>query len=505
MLGRLSLLVVAALFALPASAQYDDAYADDADPLISELPAGTYRKAPVRLVYDHVTRGFELYDAAGVKQEAWTGGDGPALAEVPTDRPVILEVRNANALLYDYRLSALVRQQREAPLSCSGQGRQFLLAGTTALGSALTGATPDFDQTSIAGILGFDTASLAATIGQRSVAPMTSEAVEDAYEAGSQAQSQLLAVVARLGEARSSAAVALRQAALRGDVEPIGPLLDAIQAGLERETPGLSDPAQVPVAVARMSPEAERAFRDLFAAAAAIEAGAVGDDLGDEFEGDVTALAASSIEAAEALAEETDALQELAILIAEAEEGARQRILLRPDYNLREVAIEIEPDPVIDGLRGTRGGTVRAFIEPAVSRGFGCAVAVSLAFSPPVPSYGVSFDGVIEDVAEEGLSTSPAVLFELTPPALGSVLGVVGGVGLGRNFTPDLYAGGSFRLFRPVLITGGAVWRRYDRLPDGVGVGDLLLDTPYEDDLAFEDALDRGWTRSFFVGLSIAP
>ena len=489
---------------LPAAAQFDDPFAET-DPLVSELPAGTYRKAPVRLVYAHVTRGFTLFAASGEPAETWDRADGPALAEVPNDRPVVLEVRNANALLYEYGLSALVRQQREAPLSCGGQGRQFLLAGATTLGGALTGSTPDFDATSLGFLLGFDPATVGATIGQRSASPMTAEAVEDAFDAGQQAQRQILALVARLSEARTSAAADLRLAALRGDVEPVGPMLDAVAARLERERTGLSDPARVPLAVAEMSPEAERAFRDLFAAAAALEAGAVSGALDAGFEDEVADLAAGSLDAAQALEDETLALQDLTLTLTRAREGTRQRVLLRPDYNLREVAIEITEDPELDGLRGTRTGTVRAFLEPARSRGFGCAVAVSLAFSPPAPQYGVSFTGVIEDTEEAGLATSPAVLFEIAPPGIGPVLGLVGGVGLGRNFTPDLYAGGSFRLFRPVLLTGGAVWRRVDQLPDGAALGGLLEDTPFIDEAAFEDALERGWEPTFFVGLSIAP
>ena len=491
--------------ALPAAAQYDyeDETADDAQ--VSELPPGTFRKAPVRLVYDHVTRAFTLYNASGDATDTWARGDGPALAEVPTDRPVVLEVQNANALVYDYDLSATVAQRREEPVSCGGQGRQFLLAGITTLGTTLTGSAPDITSTSVGAILGFDLDTVGAQIGARSVSPMGAGEIVQAVAEAQRAQAELAALTARMGALRASASADLRRAALRGDTAPIGPLLDAIQATLEAEVEGLSDPARVPLAVADLAPEAESAFTRLFAAEAAIEAGTADPELGEDFMDDVSTLAESVRATAEALAAEAAGLQDLAITLADAEEATRQRVLLRPDYNLREVAIEITEDSEIDGVRGTRAGTIRAFIEPARRRSFGCSLIVSLAFSPPVPEYGVSFGGTVADESGEGLATSPALLFELAPPVLGDVLGAVGGIGLGRDFSPDLYAGASFRLFDPILVTGGAVWRRFDQLPDGVSLGDDLDATPFADPFELEEAFERGWTRSFFVGLSINP
>ena len=131
---------------------------------------------------------------------------------------------------------------------------------------------------------------------------------------------------------------------------------------------------------------------------------------------------------------------------------------------------------------------------------------MTLTFSPQPTAYGVRFgDGTIFDDTPEGLRSAPAVLFELSPPAIGSVFGLVGGVGLGDAFAPDLYAGASLRLLRPVLITGGAVWRRSRTLPDGLALGDVVAADADFDAQAFLDDLPHTWAPSLFVGLSVAP
>ena len=507
-LGRAALLVLLALVSATASAQFTEPCEDEAfqgDDARTSLPARAFGKAPFRLVYDHVTASTTLLDARGEAVEVWEKADGPPFAEVPTDRPVVVEVRNANALVYAYPVTAVVSEPLAAPRTCGGQGRQFVLASGLLVGGSLSpGANVGLGEGgSFTDFLNVDLAGVGTLLGRRSEGGYPSAELADVVQQSRSTVSALRAAAQALTAARNETAADLVRAARLGDTQPIDPLLADIQSDLERVRPGMSDPARVPLAAGEMVPASGASLTALFAAAEAVEAGDVDDPMSSAARGVVELAAVAKAAAAEADAA-TEAIQLLALRVATARENVTQRTTLKPGDDLREVAIQIEEaDDAVEGVLPTRAGTtVSAFLGPASGGGFGCAVAVSLTFAPPTPEYGF-LDGALVDNAEEGLGAAPAVLFEVAPPGIGSVLGLVGGVGLGANFAPNLYAGGSFRLFRPVLLTGGVVWRRTYGLPEGFALGGTLDDDLSE--AAFLDALPREWSRTFFVGLSVTP
>ncbi|MEL6615680.1 MAG: hypothetical protein AAFQ43_08080, partial [Bacteroidota bacterium] len=189
-----------------------------------------------------------------------------------------------------------------------------------------------------------------------------------------------------------------------------------------------------------------------------------------------------------------------------------QRTTIKPGDDLREVGITIQQNDwsLEQDIVGTRATDVplAVFLAPRGGGGFGCSVAIAVTFSPRAPNYAFVDDVLVDrlgDGTDDGLGTAPAVLFELAPPVVGRVFGAVGGIGLGQNLAPNLYAGGSLRLFSPVLLIGGATWRRADGLPAGFSVGDSLDPDGEITEFEFLDGLEREWQRTFFFGISVAP
>ena len=528
-LAPLLALALGLLAALPAAAQdpydddppYDDEPGQEADAgEITPMPEASFGKAPLRLVYDHVSGDVSLLDQRGETRETWSRADGAPYAEIPADRPVVVEVRNANPLVYRYDVQAIVSQVREPAPTCGGQGRSFALASALLAGGSLTtGVIPELPSGGLGDELQIGDADILALLsGRRAGGGLSDGELRDVGREAVQAVRRLSAAAAQMAEAEAEARDGLLRAARLGDAEPLGPVLKRLQGQLDAVQPGLSDPARVPVVIEGLVPDKARSLRPLLAAAEAIQQGLVEDPAGDAA-ADVLELAERAQAASDELAQASAGIQQVALSAERAREATRQRVALRPSDDVRQVAIQVLP--LADGIEGvvptrTRTGdaAVQAFLGPRRRRGFACSVGVALTFAPPAPEYGVrSLDGTLVDRAEEGLRTAPAVLFELAPPVLGRVLGGVVGIGLGQNLGPELYAGGSLRLFDPVRVTGGAMWRRVRALPSGLALGDTVqADDP--DDPAFDPDFDldtfledlpREWTPSFFLGLSITP
>jgi hypothetical protein len=502
-LFRASRFVIGLLIVSSSAVQAQDG---DAPPVVSSLPGTAFGKAPVRLVYDHVEQTVSLLSPDGSVDEVWAWGEDAPFARVPTDRPVVVEVQNANALLYGYEVTASVAEVLPRQPTCVGRARSFVLAGGLAAGAAFMGGElPELDLDREATFGDFlDIGPLAGlagiTRGETDVA--TSDLIRIQQE-GQRGLSELAALAGRLQAAVAATSEAVVRAARLGDSQPLDPLLAAIQADLEAVYPDLSDPAQT-TAIALAAAEPTRQFVGaLFVAEEAIQAGSVEDPEG-ALATTLIRLAGRARAVTNQAAQATDSLQVLALRITEARAATRQRTTLRPGGDIREIAIEIaRAEDAVEGVRATRQRTVRAFLGPRAS-GLECNVAVSLVWTGRPAEYGVSPTGQLVNDAPPELRSSAAVLFEVAPPVVGRVLGLVAGAGIG-NRAPDLYLGGSLRPLSPVLLTAGAVWQRTAQLPNGLALGSDIEITDTFDEDAFVDAFPRRWTPSLFVGISLIP
>ena len=485
----------------PASAQDDDSL-----PVVSSLPGTAFGKAPMRLVYDHVEQSVSLLSPDGDVQEVWAWGDEAPFARIPTDRSVVVEVRNANALLYTYQTTASVAEVLPARPTCIGRARSFVLAGGLAAGAAFSGGTlPDVDPDQdlrFPDLLNQEALGVLAGLTRGEGDLATSDLIRIQQD-GQRGLRELGSLVARLQAAVAKTSESIVRAARLGDSQPIDPLLAAIQADLEAIYPDLSDPAQTTAVALMATEDIRQPVGALFATEVAIQSGAVEDPDG-ALATTLLRLAARARVVTDEAAQAADSLQVLALRVATARAATRQRTTLRPGDDIREVAIEIaRADDAVEGVRATRQRTVRAFLGPRAAR-LECNVAVSLVWTGRPPEYGVSPTGQLVNDAPPELRSSAAVMFEVAPPVVGRVLGLVTGAGIG-NRAPDLYLGGSLRPLSPVLLTAGAVWQRTARLPDGLALGSAVEITETFEEDAFVDAFPRRWTPSLFVGISLIP
>src|SRR6185503_19832679 len=83
--------------------------------------------APYHIVLDQLTGSVAIQNPRGRTLEQWTPGAGKrsaALASIPPRRPVVVDVLNANPLLYRYDVSATAVAQGNQK-GCTGLGSRF--------------------------------------------------------------------------------------------------------------------------------------------------------------------------------------------------------------------------------------------------------------------------------------------------------------------------------------------------------------------------------------------
>ena len=91
-------------------------------------------------------------------------------------------------------------------------------------------------------------------------------------------------------------------------------------------------------------------------------------------------------------------------------------------------------------------------------------------------------------------------MLHVTPPGLSFITGSLG-VGIGKNSLTDLYAGGTLRVFDPLVIIAGWVWQRTPQLTAGLNSGEVVASP----NPALLDDLDLAYRGSFYVGIGIIP
>lgn len=449
-------------------------------------------QAPYTLVYDHVTGAFTLRNPSGRVVEGWSGrADGQRLAApIPPDRPVEVVIQNANTLLYEYSIEAEPVGDRVVR-GCRDIGRDFVSSGF---------------MVSTRALIGGDAADLPSldNVWQdverfREAVPPTDEEEGFGFGGGSAAAAAIRAAEAQYEELNSLLARvrylsrtmedSLRWVAMVAESTPIDSVASRLEASVERGYSGLSDPRLLPRVLVAQRQDVTAQLSGVLPAAGTSPEG---------YGLQALRLDQQAEEALRATEEEVRLLQEQLLELQRAKAASHKRYTLLPAGTYRRITIRMEPTE-LEGFRARAGG-VQVYTRPHVS--LLCNLSFGLTWMEPPVSYQADGGGAIEnDAREDDLRTSAALFLHLAAPDLPllGAFGVLGGLGLGAETAPDLYLGGSLRLFRPILINAGAVWQRQDVLPDGLEPGDPVTSPDLLNDL------DRKYEPTLFIGVSYAP
>ena len=469
------ILCIASL-AYPAAARAQDEAPDT-------VRGPSFATDPYRLVYDHVSGRFTLYDDDGEVVRNWR--DVPVsrmqsmAAPVPPSRPLELVVINANSLVYEYGFETTPLSTERVRV-CGDMGKDFLSQGFFATTRSLLGADtpiPSFKNVSEE-VEAFRTANVRDIgLGTDRRARLFAQA-KQAVNVHQRFAEHVVSLSETLDDS-------LQMIALRAETEPINQLIDALVATIDRAYPGFSDPRIPPIMLSRTARNATDLLNET------IKMGSAGDPLGLEAE----ALLANVKNTSAAARDEVIAVQRSLLRLARARAQSRQSTVLLPADVGRRVSITLTA--IADSTAGfdvlpVREGEIVAYTRPAV--GLVCNVSAGLNWMRPAANYTISRDGVIVDEVEEGeIRTAPAVFFSMAPAAFRQ-LALLGGVGLGEGGRPDFYLGATMRALEPILLNAGAVWQRETILPDGMNVGDPVPSSITR--------FDRKFKPTLFFGLS---
>lgn len=446
---------------------------------VSTLPPEVLaEEEPYRLVYDHVTAAFRLLKPNGDQVAGWEAHGQRALAPVPPDRPLEVVVENANTLLYTYEITAQPVQGGRQVRLCRDVGREALSTGFFVGTRSFTGSE--------------SFPSLAGTM--EDVMAARQQAEDDSPFGFTEGSAALLlsarnqvAEYQRLVATTALLAADVEQSiveiAALADAQPIGQLVDAVVARLEATHVGMGNPRLVP-AVLAAERGAARSTIDAVVAAGDASAAAEARSL--------TSQLTSTAEQERAAAGE---LQEHLLTLLQARASATQTVTALPAGVHRQVTIEIAANEEDLPVRRTRSGHVVAYTRPAVA--MVCELSFGVAWMQPPPNFGIGSQGTIVDNADDDVRTSANLMLHVSASAL-PALGLLGGIGLGSGTAPDLYLGGSMRMFRPLMVNAGVVWQRREVLPSGLSLGQSV------DDASRLGNLDRAYQRTAFFGVSFA-
>lgn len=447
------------------------------------------RRAPYRVVLDQLAGSVELQDHRGELLDRWAPGTGPRdtpLASIPPGRPVVVEVVNANPLLYRYEVQAAV-VARGNSMSCSGIGSRFASTGfLTSLVAVPGQASPGFGDPAPVGFPPFPPAT-------RGTAQPTASFLAAAVDQLQPAVTSYAAGLARLRDLAASLDRSLEEAAELGESVPLDSVLLRLQATLEGSLPGLRSASQVPLVVRRTLADGLEAAAELAGHAAAIRRG--------EYAGDSAAAPARDLldlaDAASLLDQEVPVVvrqvQARIRRIELARAGTRQQFSLEASGDYRRITVDVQPTPDFPDALRLRGGRQEILSQPSIS--FLCQISIGVAFMDQTPEYAAE-GGVLVDRDASADRTAPAVLLHLATVRLPWV-GALAGLGFGARGRPDLYLGGSIRLLDPLLLNLGVVWQRAPRLPAGMALGSTVTDPSLLADLP------RRYVHGFFWGISL--
>lgn len=484
MRSRLAITLLSAAALLPATTTAQERAQSAAG--VTLEPAEAYSgRAPYRLVFDHVTGRFSLENQRGEpvswESRGWGQGQG-ALAPVPADRPLEVVIINANSLLYEYQVEAAPVGDQRVRI-CRDLGRDFVRTGFVVATRGIVAGTPDLFPTFDDFTAGADELEQAAALPEKGLdlgGGLLAER-ESALAAGRSGLQRYRQLTATVGHLAATIQDSIRLVALRAEATPITPLLAGLEASIERAHPGLSDPRVVPTILIQQAQSVSAALQ------------LAADGHGDALAVEAMALREELEHAARSAQEDVHRLQEQLVTLARARAGATRSFTVLPSATAQRVVVHLAPADSSTFFRSRIGDAV-TYTRPSVS--LICEVSIGITWMEPPAEFVRGSDGLLEDSSlDADARTAAALMLHFTLPSVPH-LGVLGGIGLGRGQTPDLYLGGSLRMLNPVLINLGTVWQRERRLPGGVRLGD-----PVESDVI--RSLNRRFVPSWFVGVSV--
>ncbi len=453
-------------------------------------------KTPYRVILDHISGDIEVQDHMGRLQEQWIARDmsqsGLApLVSVPPDRPVMIVVKNANTLLYDYNVEAT--QARESRIqACQDIGRSFTQTGLlTGLGAiqgigAALGTGTELGQTFAEEVDGsFSLSSFARGGGGRRSASQ----LEEEFSMGAPQVERYLADAAVLAALAESLEDSVRMSARLAESRPIEELLDRLQASVAEELPGLLGAADVvPRMRARLEPFGPSLSLVRGASLGAVEANVTAPwvDRSNELISEVD-LAEGKLWTA------SIALERQLYEIERARRRATQAFVIPSGRHYRRIHIDVVRNESFEGLPALHE-SVDVFTEPSVS--LLCHISIGFAFMDRPIEY-VDEDGSVAIMEQEDdLRTTAHLLMHFSLPSAPLLAGMVG-VGVGTQRAPDLYVGASLAYFNPLMFNVGWVFQRARQLPEGLSVGGVVASPTAVDNFP------RSYRSAFFFGFSV--
>lgn len=462
---------------------------------LSNAPAKVFvNRPPYEVVYDHLSGSLEVRNHNGRVQERWDRETSSApLIRLPADRPVVIVIDNANALLYAYEVSAEVLTRKDVR-ACRDVGSQF---SATALLSELRVLAGVAQPRGLAGQFAStilpepEARGFGAEPTRGRLDPPTLErALREIRAPISKYIDFSLTIVALANTLQDS----LLRIAELGESTPIDSLLAELQRSIEHLQPGLSISTQVPQLLRRRAEVTRPHLHTLAVMTRAIRVG--------EFDGDQSGPAATE---ALMLASRVDSvlpileaayrrLQAELVRIDIARARSRQTFTTGPSGDVRHLVLELRPTGDMEEIPRLRQGKIEIYTEPTVP--VRCQISIGITWMDPPPEYAVEDTVLVNRAGSTRAAASLA--FHVSLPSFPVVAAQLG-IGLGSNSRPDFYLGASLRLLPPVLVNGGIVWQYSVHLPSGIQVGQTVSDPRFLKNLPFS------YRARVFWGLSYAP
>lgn len=443
-------------------------------------------REPWVVTYDHVAETMLLRDHHGREQAAHRGSaltDGPLL-RVPPDRPVEVRLENANPLLYTYDVTSTVVQERSVR-GCRAVLGTFAQAGLQFRALSLGGVPARWSvDSAMRQMLSAEALASRGGVAVRG-APLSDADRARTIQLVTERVRTFESTAQSLAHLASSVDDSLAVVAELAEAAPAGPLLEALAATIRARLPGVDRATEVPLALQRLTQEAQAPATVLMQLA---EYGAADiRDVRTRFDSALTSIASSYRQ-----------LQAQLHRVEQYQAATAQRFMLEPSGDYRSIRIRLASTGDFPAAPRFRLGTIEALTTP-VNR-FTCSLAPGLALAGTPRAYALRSDSVVLSSSTEQ-RTAAALLLHFDAPGLPLPVGALAGIGLGVQQRPDWYLGGSLRLSDVVRINAGSIWQREERLDPTTPEGSVVTGAA-RDRFA---ARAKRYVPGFFWGVSLVP
>lgn len=465
-------------------------------------PSTLGERAPYRIILNHVDGSVELHNSGGRVLEKWDRYAAAPVAEIPHGRPVEVVVTNANPLLYNYDVRVNIIREEEVK-SCKDIAGRFVAQGFLLGAAAVTGtaAFPGFEGGEItAGFLDVNAVLSAMSPGTRGAGLGTlseSELQQQLSQIRAEVNSfvDYAVLVSDLG---GSVEDSLTLFAVKGESVPLEGVLNRYQQSLERLQPGLSDPTRTPVLVDQRIKRAAPSVGTLNSLANAIQQGLYAGRQSDPEAREALLLKFKVDDGISRLEQSYPVLQRGLLLIERTKAGtSRVFNLAASQGTVREIVITRSSNGQRENVFRVHEGELSVYTRPF--NRLRCELSLGLTWMDPIPNYELDrTDSTLVNSNKDDFRIAPSLMVHFSHASV-PFMGVSFGAGIGKFRAPDLYLGGSLRLFEPILINLGVAWQRQPDLPLGLAEGSVLG----ESDLDFFDDPDLVFRRTFYMGISV--